>query len=501
LFAFLTKEMTLSSPGSDIEEVESKKIDDAANVRSHIDAGYHTSEGVFRSPSHCPILNFSIRHDRSDELYEVPLARGEFLYESILVLWLRACLEHDEKKENGQATDGRKQHKSNSVPAVNADSPMHAFYSHMDVLLPLCLKSIVLRYSQEVPSNHAWTARVIADEGHMAVLEPFVERLARGLMGEAMSSLGSSEVDGGLLKATASSNVILEFLVGLFAVLHPAHMEVLITKYFKSLRESETELLRTKDGEYVFEWNEESLHRIRCSRQLRLRAVEKLAVLPNFIALNYPLKHSVNQSSGDIKKATWTRQYSDAKQDDLLSMDDSLHGNSDDMLPRSGWLAALLTTESLSICALSCEAVVAEAMAQIEHHDGPKGGSKDSSLKKRPTASLKRGDLLMFQSIAIHAITCVHELLLRRHAMDKRFQTEKCRERIAALFAKPIFEKSLASVRWLARMESTHKVRSLWLLCFAYILQEAPESLVRNAVSSYSKPSNPKVRSFPAFHQ
>lgn len=486
--------MTLSSPGSDIEEEESKRIDEAATALSHIDAGYHTSEGVFRSPSYCPIINFSIRPDRSNELYEVPLARGEFLYESILVLWLRACLEHDEK--------GRKQLKSNSIPVFNADSPMYAFYSHMDVLLPLCLKSIVLRYSQEVPSNHARTARVIADEGHMAVLEPFVERLARGLMAEAMSSLGSSEVDRGLLKAMASSNVILEFLVGLFAVLHPAHMEVLITKYFKSLRESETELLRTKDGEYVFEWTEESLHRIRCSRQLRLRAVEKLAVLPNFIALNYPLKYSVNQSSGNIKKATWMRQYSDAKHDDVLTMEDSLHDNSDAMLPRSGWLAALLTTESLSICALSCEAVVAEAMAQIEtHHDGPKGCAKDSSLKKRPTASLKRDDLLMFQSIAIHAITCVHELLLRRHAMDKRFQTEKCRERIAALFAKPIFEKSLASVRWLARMESTHKVRSLWLLCFVYILQEAPENLVRDAVSSYSKPSNPKVRSFPTFHQ
>jgi hypothetical protein len=75
--------------------------------------------------------------------------------------------------------------------------------------------------------------------------------------------------------------------------------------------------------------------------------------------------------------------------------------------------------------------------------------------------------------------------------MDRRFQRDSSRGRIAALFTKPIFEASLSSVRWLARLESTHKVRSLWLLCFVYILQEAPENLLRQAVRSYS---NAKVR-------
>ncbi len=189
--------------------------------------------------------------------------------------------------------------------------------------------------------------------------------------------------------------------------------------------------------------------------------MEKLAVLPNFVALNYPSRFSSRESPDQQKEATWTNQYSDSNVEESAKVDDSVHGN-DDLLPRSGWLAGLLASESLSICSLSCEAVVAEAMAHIETQDTTKAAaSKSSALKKRPTASLKRGDLLMFQSIAIHAITCVHELLLRRHAMDKRVQKESSRGRIASLFAKPIFEKSLASVRWLARMESNHRVRSM----------------------------------------
>jgi hypothetical protein len=82
-------------------------------------------------------------------------------------------------------------------------------------------------------------------------------------------------------------------------------------------------------------------------------------------------------------------------------------------------------------------------------------------------------------------------LIVRRHTMDKRCQTESCRGRIAALFALPILEKSISSVRWLARMESTHKVRSTWLLCFIYVLQETPEVMIREYVRSFC---SPKVR-------
>jgi hypothetical protein len=450
---------------------------------------HHTNEGTFRSPWHCPmlVLSLSIGNESAD-WKEVPLGRGDFVYESILLLWLRAWANQVEKI-NTESDVTRQQLPIMAFPSgdeVSQADPMFMFHSQLDFLLPLCLKSIVLRYGQAVRNSRSRTKRVVVDQGHISILESFVEMLALSLMGQGMGDSKSHDKDKPLQSALAASDNVLDFLTGLCAVFHPAHMEVLIRKFFRTLRDCETECVEVNDGAAIFEWTEENLHRIKCSRQIRLRAVEKLAVLPNFVALNYPLRFSSRASPGRAKKASWTMQYSDPNREEPLTTGELLHDN-EDLLPRSGWLAEILTRESLSICALSCEAVVAEAMAHMETQETTKRStSKSSSLKKRPTATLKRDDLLMFQSIAIHAITCVHELLLRRHAMDKRFQKESSRGRIAALFAKPIFDKSIASVRWLARMESTHRVRSLWLLCFVYILQEAPENLLREAISSYS---------------
>jgi hypothetical protein len=63
----------------------------------------------------------------------------------------------------------------------------------------------------------------------------------------------------------------------------------------------------------------------------------------------------------------------------------------------SGLLSDLITNEFLSICALSCECVVAEAIAHVDLSRG----EYDSALKARSKPSLSRDDLLMFQSIAI----------------------------------------------------------------------------------------------------
>jgi len=80
--------------------------------------------------------------------------------------------------------------------------------------------------------------------------------------------------------------------------------------------------------------------------------------------------------------------------------------------------------------------------------------------------------------------------------MDRRFQSEASRGRIAGMLAGPILEKSIQSVRWLARMEATHRVRSTWLLCLVYVLQEAPEHLISSIVRSYCDPKEFKVHKF-----
>lgn len=180
-------------------------------------------------------------------------------------------------------------------------------------------------------------------------------------------------------------------------------------------------------------------------------------------------------------------------QSDTTSLKASAAAETNGRLPQSGWLSDIVVIELLSICSLSSEAVVAEAMAHVEvsKSDSKPVSVVTPSLRKRPGAALKRTDLLVFQSLAIHAISCLYELVLRRNAMDRRFQKESCRGRIAGLVASPILDKSLSSSRWLARMESTHKVRSIWLLCFVFILQEAPEAMLREYLRVLGAP---KVR-------
>lgn len=452
------------------------------------------SGAVLRGPSNGPLFIFSVR---SVDGHVVPVACGQYLYESIMLLWLRAWLDHVEdvltEPTDTSSLSGRP-FVTFAIPEldVQAATPKTIFscYAHLDILLPLCLKSIVLRYGIEVLPVYPPATRVALDECHLLVFEPFVECLARGLIGMGLDGLGSRETrDKALTRALSSSEVVVEFLIGLMDVLHPEYVHSLFRQFFKTLRDCETEHLGDSLTEVDFVWTEESLHRVRCSRQFRLRAAEMLSSLPMFLALNYPPKYSTRDSSGKLKRASWRQQYVEIP-DELAATTEKRPTYPDgvERLPPPSWLSSIVIDECMSVCTLSCEAVVAEAMA----HGAVAADSKNpSSLKKRPGATLTRADLLMFQSMAIHAITCVYELVLRRHSMDRRFQTPSSRERIAGLFAGPLLDRSIESARWLARMESTHKVRSLWLLCFVYVLQEAPESLVREYVRSLC---NPKVR-------
>ena len=454
----------------------------------------------FRGPRDCPVLHFSASKGSERDFF---VSCGNYLYESVILLWLRAWLDHIE--DGIGASSGSMERKITSfvVPPPHAtastkleQSPIFAFFANMDFLLPLCAKSIVLRFNMEVSSNYPPWTKAVVDEGHLRVLEPFVEMLARGLMGQALSGLQQSDepLDSSLLRALESSAVVHDFIAALAAVLHPEHMQSLIGKFFRTLRDCETEHLGDLSS-IDFQWTDENLHRVRSSRQLRLQAIERLAVLPSFLAMNYPRKFNSNRCSSfsrRTKKSDWLHQHADADCGEECIWKPNAHAGTE-KLPRAGWLSDLLTKESLSICSLSSESVVAEAMAHIEvtrqeSSLSPSQHRIAPSLKKRPGASLKRSDLLMFQALSIQAITCVYELIIRRHAMDRRFQGESGRGRVAGMLAGPILEKSIASVRWLARMEANHRVRSTWLLCVTYVLQEAPEYYIALTVRSYCDP-------------
>jgi hypothetical protein len=468
-------------PGSDVETGE---IDEAE--------GHPTSHH-----SRDVMLLFSIGSVGGED---INVTSGKYLYESVMVLWLKEWVDHVEyvlTDPNDERESKGKQFVTFAIPLdekmSNANPTIFSYFVHMDFLLPLCLKSISLRYVEEVLPPDISSTKAVLDDKHMIILEPFIEMLARGLVGQALGGLGDEKSrDESLLKALQSSKFVLDFLVGLVGLLHPAHMYFLVRRLFTTLRDCETEQMEGSILEAEFVWSEENLHRVRCSRQLRIGAVERLAVLPSFLALNYPPKYSVSSESERLKsrEASWIHKVNEidadltAESENRLQFLDGVH-----MLPSCGWLAQMLITEGLSVCALSCEAVVAEAMSHILQTKTSPDATSDTT--KRPGAALSRADLLMLQSLAIQAITTIYELVLRRHAMDIRYQMESCRERIAGLFAVPILEKSICSVRWLARMESTHKVRSIWLLCFVCTLQEAPEALVNDYVRGLC---NPKAR-------
>lgn len=423
----------------------------------------------------------------------IPMGTGKFLYESIIVLWVHSWLDFLENPVNPDEPDDSisPETATRTIQLIGLSaaegSAIHSFFVHSDVILPLCLKSFVIRYCRDVKAKQTFSEKAIVDGNHMLLLTMLVEILARGLMGTAMSGSFPEDSDAALGKALASAQTVLEFLVGLCSILHQGHLLILLGKFFKTLRECETENLVCTNGKIDFAWTGATLQRVKSARQLRLRAVEKLAVLPNFLSLNHPLTHLPRVNSLHLENLS-----KHLGVDSMNRYDSSADGSG--AFPVNGWLANLLSNECLSICALSSEVVVAEAMAQLETQSQGATRSPNtrvSELRKRPGAALKRDDLLMFQSIAIHSITCLHELIFRRHSMDERFQRETSRGRIATLFAATLFEKSLSSVRWLSRMESTHKVRSLWLLCFVYLLQELPELSLKDFVRGYC---NPKVR-------
>lgn len=482
-------------PGSDVEEDAS-----SADAVTNPDPGIKQS--ILRGSHN--IVNLSFTSVDQDSKQESNLNSTPFVYEVIMVLWLRSFLDQislendsvDSSELAGESDPSKSYsvllHASKDVTTASRTETMLLFHSHTDMLLPLCLKSFLLRCTSTVPTNSP-SVRIRLDRGHMQVLLPFVEMLTHGVIGEALagpSAIGESDL--ALLKAFSRAQMVLEFLVGLASILHPHCIAALIWKHFKILRKCEIPVERTSPT--GFSWDEDSLRRARCSRQLRIRSAEHLACLPNFVALNYPLKYSEQVRPAKRQTTSWSTQDVEPPPGSHDAKSICPYPDGRDRLPESGWLASLLANECLSISLLSCEAVVAEAIAHVETRqpEGTGSPSKPKSnpplLVERPGVSLKRDDLLMFQSTAIHAVTCVYELMLRRHSMDARFQKDQARSRIAALFAPVILEKSLRSTRWLARMEATHKVRATWLLCFIYIMQEAPETLLRDFMRSYCSP-------------
>lgn len=448
-----------------------------------------------------------------------------YLYECILALWLQAWLEYTVSIPTIiQAKAAVKNQTSNlQRDALLSQETILMFSDNMDVLLPLCLKSFSLRCSSNELTRDPVPSTIL-DSKHMHVLEPLVDSMAQALVSQVLSKVSSSaggrgqeDWDTKLVEALEASDAVLDFIVGLLSIVHPAQCSILIFRYFKTLRtcgnddEDEVPILMQTSSSIaegsVSETSNVSqnravssgFRRTVCSRQLRLRAVERLSTLPRFVALNFPYKYSDRWIPlGPSDASSWAFQSSSKKTGDEAKSGKQRCPYPDgyERLPHAHWLAELLVNECLTICSQSCEAVVNEAIAQIKASRSEKG--RKSALRNRNNgASLSRSELLRLQSNASHAVSIAYELLVRRHALDERFQSRECRERIAAMFLSPVFGGTVKAVPWLAKMESTHKIRSLWLLSFLHTTQEAPEVLTREKLRSYCN----SVQGYPRLHR
>ncbi len=368
-----------------------------------------------------------------------------FIYEIIIALWLHASTTNLVRSKNALL--------------ISQDS----FMINIGFLLPLSLKSLVLR-CKEKNSKIELVPSTVLDMDHMQMLDPLVSHIAEELI-RKIDSVEEQSMDRVLSDALISSDALLDFLIGLLAVIHPSQPSWLFTKYLRVLEDCEEN--RLEDDQY--------LNRIRFCRQLRLRAIEKIAASPNFVALNYPFKYHPYSQYQNKSGLSWTHQTPSKPSEEIPT----LLPNLDEMSPNRHWLSELCLSGCFAICAHSCEAIVNKSVYRQKNIKPSKNTTtKQSAFRRRLPLSEK--EIAHHESMAFHSITIVYDLILRRNAIDSRFQSKEGLGRIAGMFLLQVVENTVNAFQWLSRLSTNHKVRKLWLLCVMYVLQEAPEVLIRN---------------------
>ena len=99
-------------------------------------------------------------------------------------------------------------------------------------------------------------------------------------------------------------------------------------------------------------------------------------------------------------------------------------------------------------------------------------------------------------NVARDAIATLYEFLLKRHSLDKRFQGDIARTRIAGIFTVPMFEMTCTEVSSLIKVNPSNNIRCLWLLCFLHVCQEAPEQMIRDYLRHCCLSTDSKLSTF-----
>jgi hypothetical protein len=346
---------------------------------------------------------------------------------------------------------------------------------HMEFIVPLCLKSIILRHCNYTSGV---STKVCLEKCDFDLIEAFTRHLVRCLIYLCKDSSAENNRETILLNALQSSQIVLDFIVGLSSIIQAKQVEVLVSLYFQMLRDHEMISLQQYTQTEKTAQNEGICHQVRCSQQLRLLAAEILSTIPSFLVLNVPIKYSTTNKLETRNEATaWLTHYVGKMQ-----MKPPVLERSNETVDY-GWLSDLMLTECFAICSSACHLLVEESIALLEA-PGPDRRTNKSSVRMYPESALGKLDLEAVHGTAFHAISIIYELLIRRHSMDQRFQFESAQGRMAGLLTKTILNQTCDNVRWLAKLDCSNQVRSTWLLCFIHVLQEAPESHIYDFIRS-----------------
>jgi hypothetical protein len=389
------------------------------------------------------------------------------LYEAIIkVILVSQLCQNDIINTQGTCSDRTTSQMSNN----NSDFQLqHNMAHHIEIITSLCLKSIVRKHC-----NHTFglATKVLMEKDDFDLIEAFTRHLVHCLIFMCKESTDDfSQRESCLQNALKSSHVVLDFIVGLSSIVRAKQAENLVSLYFEILRNHEIISLQKLTNTDTPAQSEEFYYQMKCSQQLRILAAETLSSMPSFMALNVPMKYVVTDKPDVRKEATaWLKHHVGRIQVALPGFDKS------NAPVKSGWLSELMIVECLNICSAVCLFIVKESVALLE--------AVRSDNKNNLAFKLSKVELESFYCTAFHAVSIVYELVVRRHSMDLRFQSESAQGRIAGLIATTILNQTCENVQLLAELDCTNEVRSTWLLCFIYVVQEAPESLVYDFIRS-----------------
>ncbi len=321
-------------------------------------------------------------------------SKTPYLYEVVFALWIQSWTSLAASIESNSQIYGT----SNTIPRwpyelikgsynSTSDSAVAlSFIRNMSFFLPLCMKSLGLRCAQSDTSKLN-VAMTFLDDNHIQIFIAVFETIALGLMRQALSGNNrNANSDKMLTIALMDGDCVMEFLIGTFAFLHPTQVSTLIHSYFNIFEACEDKsCIPPEDAK-------KSHHRlIKCARQLRLHAMERLAAMPAFSKLNFPVKFTGFSPRMKSAPSSWTNQSAGngLNEDLVLKNWDKV-----DHFPQCFWLSDLLMNQCLSICNRSLKTIIKEAKQQEK--TAKRGRRKGHSV-------LLRDNLIRMESLAFQA--------------------------------------------------------------------------------------------------